>query len=144
MQTHVLSFAEKQELVKKLFLPNATAEARYQKIIELGRSLPPLSAEFKIPENIVSGCQSILYLRTEVKDGKIFFEAASEALISAGLAALLLAVYNGESPETILKASPDYIRDLGIHASLSPSRSNGLSSMYLRMRQEALQFLIKT
>jgi cysteine desulfuration protein SufE len=132
----------KQEELKKYFYHIAKVEDKYEKLIALGRQLFPLSDEHKVPENLVHGCQSQVYLRSYLKEGKVIFEAASEALISAGLAALLIAVYSGEEPGVILKCPPSYLETLGIHASLTPSRSNGLSSIYLRMKQEALKFLL--
>jgi len=128
--------------VKNLFQGCLTPQERYQRIIELGRQLPPMPAEFKTEENIVKGCQSIVYLYSEMEDGKIFYYAHSEALISAGLAALLIKAYSGQPPEVILKSKPTFLEELQILGSLSPSRSNGLANMYLRMQQEALKFLI--
>lgn len=136
------SCLEKQRLLIEQFKSCHTLEDRYQKIIELGRALPPLSPEHKIEENIVRGCQSIVHLHSILENEKIYFTASSEALISSGLAALLIAVYNGESPETILTCKPTFIEELQIHATLSPGRSNGLSSMLLRMQQDALKFLV--
>jgi cysteine desulfuration protein SufE len=92
---------------------------------------------------IVNGCQSIVYLRSFLHDGHLFFQAESEALISSGLAYLLIAVYNGELPEVILKCLPVFIDELGISASLTPGRSNGLASIYLRMKQDAINSFSK-
>ena len=133
---------EKQQLVKTLFAECGTEEFKYQKIIEMGRAQPPLSAPYKIPENIVKGCQSTMYLRSYLKGDRIFFEAESDALISSGLAAILVNVYSGETAETILKCPPDYLEEIGINASLTPSRANGLYSIHLRMKQEALKHLM--
>lgn len=135
------SLEEKIAAVRKLFPPTATPEERYSALIEMGRKLPPLSPDYKIPENRVSGCQSLLYLRSRIENGKIFFEAASDALISAGLAALLLSVYNGEPPETLLRHTPSFLSETRIADSLSPNRSNGLSNIHLKMKQEALKAL---
>ena len=71
------------------------------------------------------------------------FEAEADALISAGLAALLIRAYNGETPEVVLKCPPSFIEELGINASLTPSRSNGLYSLHLQMKQEALRLLME-
>lgn len=136
------SCLQKQESVKKLFESCDSEEKKYQKIIELGRQLPKVSDQFKSPEYIVKGCQSIVYLGSNLKDGKVFYEAESEALISAGLAALLLYVYNGESPEAILKCPPTYLDELGIGASLTPNRANGLYSIHLKIKQDALNHLM--
>ncbi len=133
---------DKQTELKQIFALCPTSEAKYQKIIELGKNLPPFDPAQMVTENIVQGCQSIMYLHSHLEDGKLFFNASSEALISKGLAALLIFVYSGEAPETILKAPADYLQELGIYASLSPGRSNGLSSMYLRMKQEAVKLFL--
>lgn len=132
---------EKQEKVKKIFSNCATPEQRYQKIIELGRALAPLDPSFKTPENLVPGCQSLMYLHSRCEDGRMIFSADADALISKGLAALLLAVYNGETPETVLQCPPAYLEELNIPATLSPSRSNGLFSLHLRLKQEAIKYL---
>jgi cysteine desulfuration protein SufE len=137
------SCIQKQESIKKLFNSLPTPEAKYQKLIELGRSAPSLAPEFKTSDNIVDGCQSTMYLRSYLSDdGTILFEAESEALISSGLAALLIAVYSNELPDVILTCPPLFIDEIGIRASLTPGRSNGLSSMYLRMKQDALKLLV--
>lgn len=137
------SCISKQAEVKKLFSECKSEEAKYQKIIDMGRALPKMADKFKIPENVVKGCQSTLYLHSDYSEGVIVFEVESDALISAGLAAILLKVYSGESPETILKCPPTYLEELGISASLTPSRANGLYSIHLRMKQEALKWLMK-
>lgn len=134
---------DKQRKVKSFFDNCLTQEAKYQKMIELGRQLPNIASEHKTHENLVKGCQSTMYLRSFIRDGLVFFEAGSDALISAGLVAMLLHTYNGETPETILKCPPTFLDELGIHASLTPSRSNGLYSIHLRMKQEALRHLLK-
>lgn len=136
------SCLEKQKRISELFAACPDKEAKYEKIIELGRQLPLFDPEQKSPANIVKGCQSTMYLQSILQDGRVFFKAESEALISAGLAAILIAVYDGESPETILKCSPDYLETLGISASLTPSRANGLYSIHLRMKQDALRMLM--
>ena len=132
----------KQAQVKLLFSTCTTAEKKYEKLIELGRTLPPFPEERKIPENLVKGCQSQMYVYSTYVTGKCFFQAHSEALISAGLVALLLLVYNEEPPEAILSCPPLFLEELQLHQSLSPSRSNGLASLLLRLKQEALKFLI--
>ena len=128
--------------VKNLFSNCLNQQDRYQKIIELGRVLTPLHPDYQIEGNIVKGCQSIVYLHSEIQDGKMYFSASSEALISSGLAALLIKAYNGHSPEFVLKSKPTFLEELQIFSSLSPSRSNGLANMFLRMQQDALKFLV--
>jgi cysteine desulfuration protein SufE len=134
---------EKIDAIKALFSSCKTNEDKYKKIIELGRTLPPIPENFKTDENLVKGCQSRMYLHSVYDNGVLTFQAESDALISAGLAALLVRVYSGETPETILKFPPLYLEELAISQSLTPSRSNGLYSLHLRMKQEALKALIQ-
>lgn len=133
----------KQEEIKKIFNACATTEERYKKIIAFGQQLQRMNPLYKTEENLVKGCQSVMYLHASHKNGKILFEADSDALISFGLAALLIAIYSDETPETILKCPPTCLDDLGLLASLSPSRANGLYSIHLKMKQEALKALLK-
>lgn len=132
----------KQSAIQLVFEKCPSQEEKYEKIIEFGRTLPKLNSSDLIPENLVSGCQSNTYLKATLKEGLVFFEASSDALISAGLAALLIAVYSGEAPETILKCPPKFLDEIGISANLTPSRANGLYSIHLRMKQEALKLLM--
>lgn len=134
---------EKQQRILDLFAHCPTEQDKYAKIIELGKQQHPLDLRHKTAANIVKGCQSTVYLHTYADAGKVLFEAESEALISAGLAAILIAVYNGEPAEVILTCPPDYLDQLGIGASLTPSRANGLYSIHLRMKQEALKLLME-
>ncbi len=135
------TFQQKCAEIKKIFIP-LSLEERYHQLIEMGRGLPPFPEHLKIPDKIVSGCQSTLYLHASLIDDKLFFEAWADALISAGLAALLIAAYSGETAETILKSPPDFLGELDIFTSLSPNRSNGLAQIHLRMKQEALKSLL--
>jgi cysteine desulfuration protein SufE len=134
------TFEKKCIEIKKKFEP-LSPEKRYQLLMDMGKGLKPYLDVYKTPKNLVSGCQSILYLRSFQEDGKIFFEAQADALISAGLAALLVFLYSGETVETILKNSPVFIEELGIGASLSMNRSNGLSNILLKIKQESLSYL---
>lgn len=132
----------KQNRIKEVFNSCKNEEERYSKIIELGKNLPPISEKNRIQDNIVKGCQSTVYLYSFLNQGAVYFEIESDALISAGLAALLTLVYAGETPEAILKCPPTYLEELGISASLTPNRANGLYSIHLRMKQDALKLLI--
>lgn len=83
-----------------------------------------------------------MYLHAEMQEGKLYYYAFSEALISAGLAALLIYYYEGESLETILKEPPTFLEKMGIPQSLTPSRVNGLASLHTQMKKEALKALL--
>ncbi|MBS0648779.1 MAG: SufE family protein [Verrucomicrobia bacterium] len=131
----------KQETLKKTFGSCSTPEARYQKIIELGRQLPSFNPAARIPANLVPGCQSVMYLESNLQGDKLIFNADSDALISKGLAALLIAIYSDELAEVVALCPPTFIQEIGLQTALSPARSNGLASLYHKMRQEALKHL---
>lgn len=134
---------EKKAAIKEKFARCTTMESKYEKLIELGRALPTLNPEFKIDANHVKGCQSKMYLHSRLEGDYVVFEVESDALISAGLGALLVLVYSGEKPETVLTSPPDYLEDLGIKESLTPNRANGLYNIFLRMKQEALRLIVE-
>lgn len=137
-----LEWSSRREALQKTFASFSTPEERYNYLLELGKNLPTLPIGSHTPSNLVQGCQSLLYLQTTLIEGRLFFAAYSEALISKGLAALLIELYNGLSPQTLLLNPPSFLESLGLFASLSPARSNGLAQMYLRMKQEALKNLV--
>ena len=117
---------------------------KYAHIIELGKDLPLIDASLKTEENIVRGCQSRVWLHAELSDGKVSFSADSDAIITKGLIALLIAVFNGHAPEEILQADMEFIKEIGLHEHLSPTRSNGLAAMLKQMKLYALAFTAKT
>ncbi|MBD5213037.1 MAG: SufE family protein [Bacteroidales bacterium] len=114
---------------------------RYAYIIELGNSLPELPENLKTPENLIEGCQSRVWIASDLdKDGNIDFQADSDALIVKGIVALLLRVLSGHSPEEILDADLYFIDRIGLKEHLSPTRSNGLVSMVRQMRNYATAY----
>jgi len=135
-------FEERLLSVKKKFQSLSTPDEKYAYLIELGRALPPYPTQLRTPDRIVPGCQSTLYLSSHLENGKLFFQSNSDALISQGLAALLIQVYSNLPPQALLLNPPAFLHELGIFASLSPHRSNGLASIYARMKQEALKYLL--
>ncbi|MDF2577142.1 MAG: hypothetical protein K0S74_626 [Chlamydiales bacterium] len=135
------NFSDKIAAVKARFKHCQGPEEVYQQIIAFGRESPHFPEESKITINLVNGCQSQVYVQTEYRDGKVHFKANSDALISAGLAALLVAVYSGENPITILQNEPIYLQELGIFTSLTPNRANGLASIYFHMKKAAVPYL---
>lgn len=142
MTTTFASCLAKQRELINFFTIYPTVNEKYVKLIELGRSLAPFQDEWRNPSNLVPGCQSQVFIHSTLQNGKMVFYSASEALISAGLVALLFAVYNEEPPEAILGCYPSFIEELGLNRVLSPGRSHGLLSIYLRMKQETIKFLI--
>jgi cysteine desulfuration protein SufE len=137
-------YEQKHEALLKKFPLSRDPKQIYEIIIELGRTLPSISDALKSEENLVSGCQSQVYLSTTIdSNGKVFFEIGSEALISSGLAALLLDIYQGEPAELILLCPPLFISELGLAKSLSPGRAGGLTSIYARMKQETTKLYLQ-
>ncbi len=113
---------------------------RYQLLIDMGNLLPELEAKYKVPENLIEGCQSRVWIAAEQRDGKVYYRADSDALIVKGIVALLLRVFNEQSAEDILNAELFFIDELGLSQHLSPTRSNGLASMLKQMKLYALAF----
>jgi cysteine desulfuration protein SufE len=113
---------------------------RYGHIIDLGKTMPLIREDLKSPEKIIKGCQSQVWLHSELKDGKIFYSADSDAIITKGLIALLVRVLNEQKPEEILNADLYFIDKINLKEHLSPTRSNGLLSMVKQMKMDALAF----
>lgn len=117
-----------------------TWEEKYEYIIDLGKKLTALQDKYKLPENIIKGCQSTVWLATEFKDGKIFFKADSDAVIVKGLVSMLISVLSGHAPEEILHAKLDFIREIGMMNHLAQTRSNGLLAMIKQMKNYAVVY----
>jgi cysteine desulfuration protein SufE len=116
---------------------------RYKHIIKQGRTLDPLDEEHKVEDNLVRGCQSQVWLHTRLENGKVIFEADSDAAITKGLVALMVRFYSGQEPETIISTSPDFIKKIGMEQHLSPTRSNGLASMVKQIKIYAMAYKTK-
>ena len=116
---------------------------RYQLLIDLGNEQQPLDEKYKTDQNLIEGCQSRVWLQADEVDGKIIFQAESDALIVKGIIALLIKVLSGHTPDEILKADLYFIPQIGLQEHLSPTRSNGLLSMVKQMRMYALAFKAK-
>lgn len=113
---------------------------RYQLLIDLGSEQPPLEERYKTDQNLIEGCQSRVWLHAEEAEGKVVFQAESDALIVKGIIALLIKVLSGHTPEEILEADLYFIDKIGLKEHLSPTRSNGLLAMVKQMRMYALAF----
>ncbi|WP_346239533.1 SufE family protein [Niabella insulamsoli] len=116
---------------------------KYEYIIDLGKKLPPLPDEFKKDENKVKGCQSTVWLVADYRDGKVFFQAESDAVIVKGLISMLIRVLSGHSPEEILAAKMDFINKIGMTSHLAQTRSNGLLAMVKQMKHYALAYSLR-
>ena len=116
---------------------------RYKYIIKMGRKLEPLDENYKIDENLVRGCQAQVWLHTRLEDGKVIFEADSDAAITKGLVALMTRFYSDQDPDTIISTAPEFIKKIGMEEHLSPTRSNGLASMVKQMKIYAMAYKSK-
>ena len=117
---------------------------KYSLLIDMGNSLEPLDSKYKMPENLIEGCQSKVWLQAEMKDGKVYFRGDSDAVLVKGIIALLIKVLSGHTPDEILNADLYFIDQIGLREHLSPTRSNGLLAMLKQMKLYALAFKSKS
>lgn len=113
---------------------------KYSYLIELGNDLPELDAKLKNDQYVIKGCQSRVWLVPELKDGKIYFQGESDAVIVKGLVALLLRVVSGHTPDDILNSDLHFVDDIGLKQHLSPTRSNGLVAMVKQIKLYAVAY----
>jgi cysteine desulfuration protein SufE len=115
---------------------------RYQYLIDLGRKLPAFPEEWKTQQNLLQGCQSLVWVVAEGDANALHFHAASDSAIVSGLVALMLRVYSGRSAAEILATEPSFIAAIGLKSHLSITRSNGLAALHARIRSEAQRRLV--
>ena len=116
---------------------------KYQLLIDLGSELEPLPEEYKTDSNLIEGCQSRVWLQADEVDGRLVFQAESDALIVKGIVSLLVQVLSGHTAEEIADADLYFIEEIGLKEHLSPTRSNGLVAMVKQMRLYALAYKAK-
>ena len=138
-----MTINEKQEEIIEEFSDFEDWMDRYQLLIDLGNEQPTLDPKYKTDQNLIEGCQSRVWLQADLVDGKIIFQAESDALIVKGIIALLINVLSGHTPDEILDSDLHFIDTIGLKEHLSPTRSNGLLSMVKQMRIYALAFKAK-
>ncbi|MCD4695553.1 MAG: SufE family protein [Bacteroidales bacterium] len=117
---------------------------KYSHLIEMGRTLPLIDKKFKTDQYVISGCQSRVWVSAELTNGKVIYKADSDAVITKGIINLLIRVLSGQSPEDIVNADLEFINKVGLHEHLSPTRSNGLTSMVKQMKLYAVVFRAKS
>lgn len=113
---------------------------KYEYLIELSDTLPAIDPQHRTDEYVIKGCQSRVWVDARMEDGKVFFSADSDAIITKGIIALLIRVLNGRTPQQILDTELYFIDAIGLSENLSPTRSNGLLAMIKQMRMYALAF----
>lgn len=116
-------------------------EDKYEYIIDFGKGLKPMDEAFKIDKNKVAGCVSQVWLHTEFKDGRIYFDADSDAIITKGLVGLLVKVLSNQKPEDVANAKLEFLDKIGMKEHLSPTRSNGLVNMIKFMKRSATNYI---
>lgn len=129
---------KQQEIVSEFSLFDDWME-KYEYIIDLGKDLPLIDENLKTEDRLIEGCQSRVWLNSEIVDGKMKFTADSDAIITKGIIGLLIRVMNSEDPKTVVETDLHFIKDIGLQEHLSPTRANGLAGMVKRMKIEALK-----
>lgn len=114
---------------------------KYEYIIELGKNLETYDETLKTDDHLIKGCQSRVWLNSELKEGKLFFTADSDAIITKGIISLLISVYSGRTAAEITEDDFSFVDQLGLKENLSPTRSNGLVSMIATIRETAAKEL---
>ncbi len=130
---------KEQEIIEEFSLFDDWMD-KYNYIIELGRSVPQIDEKYKEEKYLISGCQAQVWLHANYEDGKVYFTAESDALITKGIVALLIRVLSGQPPQDIVDADMTFIDEIGLKEHLSQTRSNGLLNMIKQMKLYALAF----
>jgi len=139
-----MSISENEEQIIQEFSVFDDWMDRYNYLIELGKGLVIIDEKYRVQNNLISGCQSRVWLHAEYKDGRIHFTADSDAVITKGLVSLMIRVLDGQTPDDILGAELGFLDQIGLKEHLSPTRSNGLNSMIKQMKLYALAFKTKS
>ena len=128
-----------QELIEEFAMFDDWMD-KYNYIIELGKELPRIKEQHKTADFLIEGCQSQVWLHPDFHDGRIFFTADSDAIITKGIVNLLVRVFSGRTPQEILDDDLSYLDAIGLKEHLSPTRSNGLASMVKQLKLYAMAF----
>jgi cysteine desulfuration protein SufE len=140
-----MTIQEKQQQIIEEFSMFDDWMDKYSYLIELGKELSPIDEKYKDNSHLISGCQSRVWLHAEMKDdGKIYFTADSDAVITKGIVSLLVKVFSGHRPDEILQADFGFLDKIGLKEHLSPTRSNGLLSMIKQIQLYAKAYQLKS
>ncbi len=134
-----MNYTEKQNAIIEDFSLFDDWMEKYELIIDLGKEIEMIPNQDKRDEQLIEGCQSRVWLKSNYKDGKMFYFADSDAIITKGIISLLIKVMNGEEPKTIAKEDLFFIKEIGLQEHLSPTRANGLVEMVKRMKLDAIK-----
>ena len=138
-----MTIKEQQDAIIEEFSFFTDWTEKYEHIIQIGKDLPLIDARYKTEENLIKGCQSRVWLHADYIDGKIYFTADSDAVITKGLISMVVRVLSGQSPKDIADAQIYFIDEIGLKSHLSITRSNGLLSMLKQMKMYGVAFQAK-
>ena len=134
-----MTYLEKQQVIIDDFSMFEDWMEKYEFIIDLGKEIDLIPENEKREDQLIHGCQSRVWLKSELKNGKMLYYADSDAIITKGIISLLIKVMNEENPETIAKEELFFIKKIGLQEHLSPTRANGLLEMVKRMKMDAIK-----
>jgi cysteine desulfuration protein SufE len=138
-----MNFKERTQQIETEFSQFDDWNDKYTYLIDLGRSLPLIDEKYKQPQYLIEGCQSRVWLFADFRDGKVYYTADSDAIITKGIASLIIRTFNGLTPDEILSADLTAFDRIGLKEHLSPTRSNGMVSMMKQIQLYAMAFKIK-
>lgn len=135
-----MSIAEtEQEIIEEFEIFDDWMQ-KYEHLIDLGKSLPMIDEKHRTDDKLIKGCQSRVWMHSELKDGNVIYTADSDAIITKGMVALMIRVLSGHTPDEIIQANLGFVETIGLIRHLSPTRSNGLLSMIKQMKLDALAY----
>ena len=134
--------ATEEEIVEEFSLFDSWDD-KYEYIIDMGKKLAPLDSAFKVDANKLKGCQSTVWLVSELQDGKVIYKADSDAVIVKGLISMMIRVLSNHTPEEIINAKLDFINRIGMTTHLAQTRSNGLLAMVKQMKNFAYVYQLQ-
>ncbi|BAV07513.1 cysteine desulfuration protein SufE [Filimonas lacunae] len=138
-----MTINEKQDEIIEEFELFSDWMDKYENIIQLGKDLPIIDDQYKTADHLIKGCQSMVWLHAEYKDGLLHFTADSDAIITKGLISMVVKVLSGHTPKEIAEADLYFINAIGLTSHLSPTRSNGLLSMVKQIKAYAIAYMGK-
>lgn len=133
-----MTIAETENEIVEEFAMFDQWDDKYQYLIDMGKAMPALAEAFKTDDRIIKGCQSRVWLHSELKNGNVVFTADSDAIITRGMVALMVRVLSEHTPDEILNAELGFVDAIGLKQHLSPTRANGLVAMIRQMKLDAL------
>ncbi len=139
MENNIKTLKEAEDEVVDSFSMYDEWLDKYEYLIDLGKNLAPYPDSSKTDDRLIKGCQSRVWLDYQMKDGKLWFAADSDAIITKGIISLLVSIYSGRTPEEIASSDFSFIEKIGLKENLSPTRANGLASMIATIKAVALE-----